>query len=54
MSIDQEAPESQVEVEAEVENETVNEEPSHTEVGEHEYTIEELKTRIRGSQAKSQ
>ena len=46
MSNDQETPESQVEVEAGVENEIVNEEPSHTEVGEHEYTVEELKQEL--------
>ncbi len=51
MSIDQEAPESQVE--AEVENETVNEEPPHTEVGEHEYTIEELKQELEESRQKA-
>ncbi len=44
MSIDQEAPETQVE--AEVEHKTANEESSHTEVGEHEYTIEELKKEL--------
>ena len=53
MSIDQEAPESQVEVEAEVENETVNEEPQHTEVGEHEYTIEELKKELEEAKQKA-
>jgi molecular chaperone GrpE len=42
MSIDQEAPESQVEAETEA----VGEEPPHTEVGEHEYTIEELKQEL--------
>ena len=53
MSIDQEAPESQVEVEAEVVNETVNEEPPHTEVGEHEYTIEELKKELEEARQKA-
>jgi len=53
MSIDQEAPESQVEAEAELENETINEEPSHTEVGEHEYTIEELKTELEEARQKA-
>jgi molecular chaperone GrpE len=53
MSIDQEAPESQVEAEAEVENEIVNEEPAHTEVGEHEYTIEELKTELEEAHQKA-
>ena len=49
MSIDQEAPESQVEAE----NETVDEEPPHTEVGEHEYTIEELKTELEEAKQKA-
>jgi molecular chaperone GrpE len=53
MSIDQEATESQVAVEAEVENETVNEEPPHTEVGEHEYTIEELKKELEETRKKA-
>jgi len=51
MSKDQEAPESQVE--AEVVNETVNEEPQHTEVGEHEYTIEELKKELEEAKQKA-
>ncbi len=46
MSNDQDTPESQVEVESGAENEIVNEEPSHTEVGEHEYTVEELKQEL--------
>jgi molecular chaperone GrpE len=49
MSIDQEAPESQVEAEIE----TVNEEPQHTEVGEHEYTIEELKQELEETRQKA-
>jgi molecular chaperone GrpE len=49
MSIDQEAPESQVETEIE----TVNEEPQHTEVGEHEYTIEELKQELEEAKQKA-
>jgi len=53
MSIDQEVPESQVEVEADVENETVKEEPPHTEVGEHEYTIEELKKELEEAKQKA-
>ena len=53
MSKDQEAPESQVEVEAEVVNEIVNEEPQHTEVGEHEYTIEELKKELEEARQKA-
>jgi molecular chaperone GrpE len=53
MSKDQEAPESQIEVEAEVVNEIVNEEPQHTEVGEHEYTIEELKNELEEARQKA-
>ena len=53
MSNDQETPESQVEVEAGVENEIVNEEPSHTEVGEHEYTVEELKQELEEAKQKA-
>ena len=49
MSIDQEAPESQVETEIE----TVNEEHQHTEVGEHEYTIEELKQELEETRQKA-
>jgi molecular chaperone GrpE len=49
MSIDQETPESQVQVESEVENE----EHPHTEVGEHEYTIEELKQELEETQQKA-
>ena len=53
MSNDQETPESQVEVESGVENEIVNEEPSHTEVGEHEYTVEELKQELEEAKKKA-
>jgi len=53
MSNDQETAESQVEVEAGVDNEAVNEESLHTEVGEHEYTIEELKTELEETQKKA-
>ena len=53
MSIDQEAPEPQVEAEADVENKTINEEPPHTEVGEHEYTIEELKKEFEEARQKA-
>ena len=53
MSIDQEAPEPQVEAEADVENKTVNEESPHTEVGEHEYTIEELKKELEEAKQKA-
>jgi molecular chaperone GrpE len=49
MSIDQEAPESQVETEIEA----ADEEPPHTEVGEHEYTIEELKQELEESRQKA-
>ena len=51
MSNDQETPETQVE--AGVDNETVNEESSHTEVGEHEYTIEELKAELEEAKQKA-
>lgn len=53
MSIDQEVPESQVEVEAQVENEAAIEELPHTEVGEHEYTIEELKKELEEAKQKA-
>jgi len=53
MSNDQDTPESQVEVESGVENEIVNEEPSHTEVGEHEYTVEELKQELEEAKQKA-
>ena len=53
MSKDQEATESQVEVEAEVVNEIVNEEPQHTEVVEHEYTIGELKKELEEARQKA-
>ena len=49
MSIDQEAPESQVETEIEA----ADEEPPHTEVGEHEYTIEELKQELEENRQKA-
>ncbi len=49
MSIDQEAPESQVETEIEA----ADEEPPHTEVGEHEYTIEELKQELEETRQKA-
>jgi len=54
MSNDQDTPESQVEVESGAENEIVNEEePSHTEVGEHEYTVEELKQELEEAKQKA-
>ena len=53
MSIDQEAPEPQIQVESEFEKEAVNEEHAHTEVGEHEYTIEELKQELEEAKLKA-
>jgi len=53
MSNDQDTPESRVEVESGFENEIVNEEPSHTEVGEHEYTVEELKQELEEAKQKA-
>ncbi len=49
MSIDQELPETQIEVEAESEQT----EDSHTEVGEHEYTVEELKQELEETKQKA-
>jgi molecular chaperone GrpE len=49
MSTDQEVPESQVETE----NETVVE-PPHTELAEHEFTVEELKQALAQAQQKAQ
>jgi len=49
MSIDQETPESQTDVEAE----TNDEDLQHTEVGEHEYTIEELKQELEEAKQKA-
>jgi molecular chaperone GrpE len=49
MSKDQEAPQSQIDAE----NETVNEEHTHTELGEHEYTIEELKQELAEAKQKA-
>jgi len=53
MSIDQETPESKVETE--FENTAFNEEEEHphTEVGEHEYTIEELKKELEDAKQKA-
>ena len=51
MSNDQETPESQVEVE--LDNAAGNEERAHTEVGEHEYTIEELKKELEEAKQKA-
>ncbi len=53
MSIDQETPESQVEVESAAENTAVNEEHPHTELCEHEYTIEELKKELEEAKQKA-
>jgi molecular chaperone GrpE len=49
MSIDQETPESQIDVEAE----TTDEALLHTEVGEHEYTVEELKQELEEAKQKA-
>ncbi|MDD5411820.1 MAG: nucleotide exchange factor GrpE [Methylobacter sp.] len=49
MSTDQEVPESQVETESE----TVNEQP-HTELAEHELTVEELKQALAQAEQKAQ
>ena len=49
MSTDQELPETQIEVEAESEQT----EDSHTEVGEHEYTVEELKQELEETKQKA-
>ncbi|MDD5319036.1 MAG: nucleotide exchange factor GrpE [Methylococcales bacterium] len=49
MSKDQEAPESQIDAE----NEMENQEPQHTEVGEHEYTIDELKKELAEAKQKA-
>ena len=53
MSTDQETPESQVEVESVAENTAVNEEHPHTELCEHEYTIEELKKELEEAKQKA-
>ncbi len=53
MSNDQETAEAQVEAEAGVDTEAVNEASLHTEVGEHEYTIEELKTELEEAHQKA-
>ncbi|MCX7084371.1 MAG: nucleotide exchange factor GrpE, partial [Methylococcales bacterium] len=49
MSNDQELPETQIEVEAESEQA----EDSHTEVAEHEYTVEELKQELEDTKQKA-
>ncbi|MFZ2171938.1 MAG: nucleotide exchange factor GrpE [Methylococcaceae bacterium] len=49
MSKDQEAPQSQIDAE----NETMNEEDTHTELGEHEYTIDELKQELAEAKQKA-
>lgn len=53
MSTDQETPESQVEVEAEHET-VVNEEQPHTELGEYEYSLDELKQELAEAKQKAQ
>ena len=55
MSIDQETPESQIDVEvkSDAETEVVNEEHPHTELSEHEYTVEELKQELEEAKQKT-
>ncbi len=55
MSIDQETPESQIDVEvkSDAETEAVNEEHPHTELSEHEYTVEELKQELEEAKQKT-
>ena len=53
MSIDQEMPENEVKIESELENEAVHDEESHTEVGEHEYTIDQLKQELEEAKQKA-
>jgi molecular chaperone GrpE len=53
MSIDPETPESQVEAESVAEDTAVNEEHPHTELCEHEYTIEELKKELEEAKQKA-
>jgi len=50
MSTDQEAPEVQVESE----NQSTTEEHTHTEVAEHEYTVEELKQALHAAEQQAQ
>jgi len=50
MSTDQEIPETQVKAE----DEAVHEEQSHTELSEHEYTIDELKKELEETRQKAQ
>ena len=52
MSIDQEMPDTEVKIESELENESVHDEQSHTEVGDHEYTIDELKQELEEAKEK--
>jgi len=51
MSNDQETPEPQVDAAV---TETVNEDNAHTEVGEHEYTLDELKQELTEAKQKAQ
>ena len=53
MSNDQEKPESLVDVEAEIENAAIDEGQAHTEVGEHEYTLGELKKELEEAKQKA-
>ncbi|MEI6544203.1 MAG: nucleotide exchange factor GrpE [Methylococcales bacterium] len=53
MSIDQEIPDESISAETEVDSEIVNEEQPHTELAEHEYTIEELKKELEEAKQKN-
>ncbi len=53
MSIDQEKPDEAISAETEIGSEIVNEEQPHTEVAEHEYTIEELKKELEEAKLKN-
>ena len=53
MSIDQEIPDEVISAETEIASEIVNEEQPHTELAEHEYTIEELKKELEEAKQKN-
>ena len=53
MSIDQEKPDEVISAETDIASEIVNEEQPHTEVAEHEYTIEELKKELEEAKLKN-
>ena len=53
MSIDQEIPDESISAETEIASEIVNEEQPHTELAEHEYTIEELKKELEEAKQKN-